>query len=364
MSDISNAPAGEAQPVAAPVSTPAESNAPISMRDAASALSKRRWEKAKEQQAAPAEASQPEPVEQQELAETPDDAQPEAVDPVETTETQPEPAEPPIEPPRSWTKEAKERWQSLPRETQEYLSTREQERDRALRQSQNEAAEKLKGLTAKEQQAEQAIQRYEAALPALLQTLQELQQGEFSDIRSYADAHRLSQEDPTRYLKWRSNQDLIEAKQRENSYAQERQANEFRTKWSEFAAKEDQLILDKVPDLADKTKAQKIADSAVNVLKEIGFSERDLASAWNGESSVSLRDHRIQLLIMDAIKYREGKANANKIIAKPLPPVQKPGVAAPRSNDANIQTLSKKLETTGRMEDAAALVMARRAARR
>src|ERR1019366_10067743 len=34
-------------------------------------------------------------------------------------------AEPPIEPPRSWTKEAKERFASLPRDTQEYLAARE-----------------------------------------------------------------------------------------------------------------------------------------------------------------------------------------------------------------------------------------------
>src|SRR5882672_4996536 len=49
-------------------------------------------------------------------------------------------SEPPIiEPPRSWTKEEKERFFSLPRETQEYLANREQERDREIRRSQNEA---------------------------------------------------------------------------------------------------------------------------------------------------------------------------------------------------------------------------------
>jgi hypothetical protein len=48
------------------------------------------------------------------------------------TEGVPEPADelPPIEPPRSWTKDEKERFQSLPRETQAYLAEREQERDR------------------------------------------------------------------------------------------------------------------------------------------------------------------------------------------------------------------------------------------
>ena len=76
-----------------------------------------------------------------------DDAAPaDAQAPGEQTESaEPEAAAPPpIEPPRSWTKDEKERFQSLPRETQEYLATREQERDREFRRSQNEAAEKLK----------------------------------------------------------------------------------------------------------------------------------------------------------------------------------------------------------------------------
>src|SRR5271166_1728543 len=83
----------------------------------------------------------------------------------ETTESQAEAAqEPPIEPPRSWKADEKERFKSLPRETQAYLAERETERDRALNRSQNEAAEKLKGLTAKEQAVEQARAQYEAAL--------------------------------------------------------------------------------------------------------------------------------------------------------------------------------------------------------
>ena len=107
--------------------------------------------------------------------------------PGETESADPAANEPPsIEPPRSWTKEAKERWASLPRETQEYLAEREQERDREFRRSQNEAADKLKGLTAKEQAVEQARQQYEAALPLLFQTLQHQQAGEFADIKTFA----------------------------------------------------------------------------------------------------------------------------------------------------------------------------------
>jgi hypothetical protein len=69
---------------------------------------------------------------------------------------------PPIEPPRSWTKAEKERFQSLPRETQEYLHTREQERDTAFRRSQNEIAEQRKAAKAEREAAEKVRQQYEA----------------------------------------------------------------------------------------------------------------------------------------------------------------------------------------------------------
>src|SRR5437588_3993477 len=102
------------------------------------------------------------------------DGDPQQEAPAEQTESAKPEAEalPPIEPPRSWKAEEKERFKSLPRETQAYLAERETERDRAIRTSQNETAEKLKGLTAKEQAVEQARQQYEAALPQLLQTLE------------------------------------------------------------------------------------------------------------------------------------------------------------------------------------------------
>src|SRR5712672_3801164 len=53
---------------------------------------------------------------------------PEAV-PGETQEADPEPKAPPIEPPRSWTKEDKELFKGLPRETQARLVDRERSRE-------------------------------------------------------------------------------------------------------------------------------------------------------------------------------------------------------------------------------------------
>lgn len=346
----------------APVSVPADTS-PISARDAASALAKRRWEKpAPESQAAPVDPVEP----PKELADEANAALPEVEATGETQEADPAEKLPTIEPPRSWTKEEKERFNSYPRELQAYLSEREQERDRAVRHSQNEAAEKLKGLTAKEQQVEQARQQYESALPALYQTLQEQQAGAFSDIRTMADVQRLSEQDPFRYIQWTAHQQKVSAVQQEMQAAQSRQAQDFQSRWNEWSTKEDTLVAERLPELADPAQRGKIQEGAISYLKDLGFSETELGKAWNGQASISPRDHRFQVLVRDAVKYRESQEQARKALAtaKPLPPVQKPGVAPARGagNAQLVQTLSAKLDQTGSIKDAAKLLMARRAA--
>jgi hypothetical protein len=284
------------------------------------------------------------------------------------TESQAEPELPAIEPPRSWKAEEKERFLSLPRDTQAYLAERELERDRALNRSQNEAAEKLKGLTAKEQAVEQARAQYEAALPQLLQTLQSSQAGEFSDIRTIADVEKLAREDWPRYLQWDVAQKKIAAVAQEMQASQWRQGQERVAKFSEFAKREDDLFAEKVLDMADQAKASKLQAAAVSVLKDVGFAEAELAASWNGEKDISLRDHRMQLLIRDATLWREAQTKAKAAVVKPVPPVQRPGVAQAKNAgaQAEIQNLTKQLETArgpNATRIAAQLIAARRAAR-
>ena len=83
---------------------------------------------------------------------------------------------------------------------------------------------------------------------------------------------------------------------------------------------------------------------------------------WNGHKELSLRDHRLQLLIRDATLWREAQAKAKAAAVKPVPPVQRPGAATPRQGTDEAR-LTQRLEQTGSLRDAAALVRARRAAR-
>jgi len=302
-------------------------------------------------------------------ADAADDAAPvDAQDPGAKTEgTDPGAAElSPIEPPWSWTKEDKELFASLPRATRERLAERERSREGDFLRRQNEAAEKLKGLAAKEQAVELARQTYEAALPQLLQTLQQQQAGEFADIKSMAEVERLAREDWPRYLLWDLQQKKVAEVTQHMLAAQHRQAQEKLTQFVEFAKRQDDLFKEKVPDMADETKAAELQKQALAVLGDLGFDEAELIPLWNGHKELSLRDHRLQLLIRDATLWREAQTKAKAAVTKPVPPVQRPGAATARqgTDEARVQHLTQRLEQTGSLRDAAALVCARRAAAR
>ena len=274
--------------------------------------------------------------------------------------------EPPIEPPRSWTKEDKELFTSLPRATQERIAERERSREGDFNRRQQEAAEKSKALEAERSKAEQARQQYEAALPQLLQTLEQQQAGEFADIKTLADVERLAREDWPRYALWDVQQKKIAEVGQHLALAQQRQAQERVQQFSEFARREDDLFKEKVPDMADAKRAAGLQTAALAVLKELGFQETELAQSWHGQRDLSLRDHRVQLLIRDATLWRDAQAKAKAAATRPVPAVQRPGVSQPKgaAQDAQIQHLTQKLEKTGNLKDAAALLRARRAGTR
>lgn len=340
-----DAPQGGAQESYAPVvsqDTDAVFNSPNA---AAKMLAEMRWAKAREPKEQPAQSSAHEaaPV-ADELAHEANAAPAEGQPSGETEAIEPEATLPPIDPPASWTKEARERFAALPRETQEYLAERERARDVEVRRSQNEAAEQRKAFEAQRQQVEQARQHYEQALPALLQALTDQHMGEFADIRSIADVQKMAEEDWPRYIKWDAAQKKVAVAQNEIAAAQQRQAAEFSQKWSEFVAEQDKLFLEKAPEFADEKQAPKVQAQIRDYLKSNGLTDQELNALWNGQAGFNLRDHRAQLIIRDAARYRASQEAAKQVAAKPLPPVQRPGVSTGKSAPyaAEIQALESK----------------------
>ena len=109
-----------------------------------------------------------------------------------------EPAVPPIEPPRSWAKEARERWSKLDRETQEYLRDRDSEDSQAVRRTQNEAAEARKAAEAERAQIAAERQRTAQQLEFLSQHIQNFDPILAEGART--DWTKLAQEAPGDYV--------------------------------------------------------------------------------------------------------------------------------------------------------------------
>lgn len=289
------------------------------------------------------------------------------------TETQTDPAElPPLDLPRSWTKEQAEHWKALPRATQEYLIEQAGKESAAVRKAQNEAAEHRKAVEAERQRLATLASQYESTLPQLAAMLQQTHAGEFADIQTPADVKRLANEDPVRFTQWQAHRMELGAVQAEMAEAQQRQMAEQRQQHEAFIARENARLLEKVPELSDKDTRAKIMNSAQEVFDDLGFTKEELKSLWDGTLGVSLHDHRFQRLVIDGIRYREAqqaKTTAAKTVQekiKQLPPVQKPGTAQGRGAAAEqqISGLQKQLENTrgtAALRAAAALTVARRA---
>ncbi len=260
---------------------------------------------------------------------------------------------------------------------QQKIAARELERDTALRRAQNDAAEKLKGLTAKEQQAEEAKAKYEAKLPEVMRGLIDQNNQQFADIKSMSDvetlareALRLSTTDPVAagqiqaYLQaWQVHQQKLAATKAELDQSNQRKTEQERTDWAAFLNENNAKAGEHIPELADKVKSEALVNTAGDMFMKIGFSQADL-DGFKAGTKISPYDHRMQRIIVDAIKYRQieqAKATIPAKLAKTLPPVVRPGTSRPQGDASErIQALDSKLNNSGSLDDAFALLMAKR----
>ena len=65
-------------------------------------------------------------------------------------------------------------------------------------------------------------------------------------------------------------------------------------------------------DVLDEDHIASRQEACLATLTGLGFAEAELAQSWQGQKDLSLRDHRVQLLIRDATLWRE----AHTLIAR------------------------------------------------
>ena len=291
------------------------------------------------------------------------DAAPPEVEPSGETEGEIDPAgEPPIDPPRSWSKKDKEVFGGLPRETQQRLVELDRSRELEIRKGQNEAAEQRKALEAATQAAAKAKQDFETALPQLQHTEIQALMRDFPDIKSDDDLLKLSQTNPQRYLKFDAQLKKVQRiTQASNAMQSQKQAEEQKH-WEKFTTEEDAKFFAAAPEFSDPTTGPTLQNEALELLRERGFNDDELTKYFHGAEKISVRDHRIQLLVRDAVKYRAAQKAAKAVKAKPQTPVARPGIAPAKGEQraSALQELQTKVAKSGKVTDAVALLKARR----
>ncbi|MGY4160495.1 hypothetical protein ACVINW_006337 [Bradyrhizobium sp. USDA 4461] len=103
------------------------------------------------------------------------------------------------------------------------------------------------------------------------------------------------------------------------------------------------------------------ADGVRSYLQGLGATEQDF---------VQLQQSRVPLwaqkALIDAAQYHKLMSNPPKPSRQPLPPVQRPGAAQPRgaARASDLRSLTAKLDSSGRIEDAVAMLSAMRESRK
>ena len=192
-------------------------------------------------------------------------------------------------------------------------------------------------------QSEKQRLDYSQKLNDLNQRLSNAQQDLSAEINS-AELDRLYEEDPTEAAKQerklKKKQDVL------NQSIYQAQA-EQKEQFSSFLQDQQKKLLSKMPEFSDPAKASNIKSNMKTTLNNYGFNDQEVAQVY---------DHRIVMLVNDAMKYRSmqnSKPNIAKKITKPSKPFSS-GVKQTKS-EVNLKVRKDKfsrLRKTGHIKDA------------
>src|SRR5262249_26433612 len=140
--------------------------------------------------------------------------------------------------------------------------------------------------------------------------------------------------------------------QRETALAQYARANHERA-FSAYKDREDAKFAHYAPEMNDPGKARELRNTVQNMLRQGGFTDQEVDNAWQGRTGISMRDHRVQLLVRKAAMFDQANARAQQIQRRPLPSPQSPGTLPVNrrgeADEARINSVQRQLETaTGR----------------
>jgi hypothetical protein len=262
---------------------------------------------------------------------------------------------------------------------------------------QRDAAAAIDGEQAPAQEAEPSSERAEPEAPAIDPVQQEVQKyqqvrtayeqllpqqkellfatawAEFPEMRAVDSQQRydelrqyLAATDPARSARFETLHLSGLQVQQQQAQLEKIRASEADKERKAYVERQDEIAEEKIPELKDPQKAQEFKEAARSYLNSVGVDAKELASLYKGEVKIDFRDARTQQIIADAARYRAAQAARKTVVtqAKPLPPVQRPGVSQPRGagDRAIVTALEAKFNKTGNVRDAHKLLVAQRRA--
>lgn len=268
----------------------------------------------------------------------------------EGQEETPQPERPPIDAPASWAKEGQDAFKKLPRDMQEIIAARERDREAFTNQKAQEAATIRKELT-------ETASWVQTQLSTLLEAGKLAIEADFAGI----DWTQLQISDPENFIRIRGMYDqrmqqlnrVAAEKQRLDAAAQQQTQAEVQR----YLAEEKEKAVAALTGILGKDADMKA--HAGNVQKYLteyyGYSPKDVA----------ITDHRHLAIVTKAMLYDQGRtareaaqqkvASAPKVMQPKSPPPQPSGKQA-------VQKAQSRLEKSGSIDDAIALLRARRGA--
>ena len=197
-------------------------------------------------------------------------------------------------------------------------------------------------------ESEKQRQNYSSKLNEANQLLSVAQQQLQTEINS-SDLERLYEEDPTEAARI---EHRLRRKQEKLNQAMEKTQSEQRKQFEGFLSDQKKQLASKMPEFSDPAKASQLASSMKTTLNNYGFNDQEISQVY---------DHRIVMLVNDAMKYRKmqnSKPNLAKKITKPGR-VFSSGV---KKDKAEINLTKRKeklsrLKKTGNIKDATSIFL-------
>ena len=263
-------------------------------------------------------------------------SEPEGTEAVETApqeaETEPADNSTAIDPPASWTAEAKEHFAQLTPELQRYVAQRESEREKGISQKLNESTAAQKAAQAAIEAAQAERNQSQALLQAASQYISELDPVLAEGMKTDWAAESIK--DPagtqTKFFEFQKRAQV--AQQMQAKVAQmAQQANQERL--VAYVKNLSQTM----PDFVDPVKGPQIRESYAPVLKAVGYSDGEIQQGWGIPRDV--REMKILDMAAKGFALENARAKlADKKVAQPAPKVGKPAATqTPQGRQAAIE---------------------------